>query len=584
MVLENNVSKKIKEWTSPPYDTNTISEIQSLVENNDTGELKDRFFRNLEFGTGGLRGIIGAGTNRMNHYTVGLATQGLANYILKNKKSGSVVIARDSRRMSPEFSRRTAEILAGNGITVYYFEDIMPTPLCSYAIRKLKASAGVVITASHNPPEYNGYKVYWDDGGQIVPPRDKEIITEVSLVTNIETIQEVPFDKAVTEGTIEIIKDTITKEYLADLKGFTNLPEGRESLKIVYTPIHGSGYSIIPQLFKNFGFSGIETVSAQVTPDGDFPTVESPNPEEPAAMAMALDNGRSINADLVLATDPDADRMGVAVKNGKGEFILLNGNQIGTLLEVYMLQRLRDADKLPSDGRILKTIVTTDLQQRVAESFNCRIDEVLTGFKWIADRMKSYDEEGNGTFIFGGEESYGYLGVPFVRDKDAVSSCYFIAEMAGWLAAQGKTVYDFLNEIYREHGLFIDSLKSLTLKGIEGVEKIGEIMNFFRQTPPVDINDRKIEIIKDYSSLILKKTGAGSEEAIDNLPASNVLQYDLEGGARITMRPSGTEPKIKFYFSLNKDNPGNDIEREQNELKRQLTELETALLELVDSI
>lgn len=581
---EKEIIQRAQVWARPPFNKETMGEVSTLLRENNIKELTERFYRSLEFGTGGLRGIIGAGTNRMNHYTVGLATQGLANYIKKETPGGHVVIARDSRRKSPEFSRRTAEVLAGNGIRVSYFNDVAPTPFCSYAIRKLGASAGVVITASHNPPEYNGYKVYWSDGGQIVPPRDAEIIDEVSRVTDITTIKSLPFEEGVANGMIKIIGDEITDAYMSDFKTFTSPPPGRESLKILYTPIHGSGYCIIPRLFEHFGFSSAEILSSQETPDGDFPTVSSPNPEEPAAMKLALDHARSTGADLVLATDPDADRMGVAVRGPDGDFLLLNGNQIGTLLEKSILQRRRENGDLPVDGRIVKTIVTTELQKKIAHSYNCHVDEVLTGFKWIADKMKDYDDTGEGSFIFGGEESYGYLGIPFVRDKDAVSSCYFFAEMAAWLADRGMSVYDFLLDIYREHGLFLESLVSLTLKGIEGVEKIRAIMNYFRTTPPESIRGKKITRACDFQSLEAKNFPAGSIEKITGLPASNVLQYELDGGGRITMRPSGTEPKIKFYFSLSSNDGKDNMEAAIKNLKEEIKELEQEILKMIEDV
>lgn len=584
MKFEQNIQDKINQWSAPPYDDASIDEIKELTAAEKEAELHDRFYRGLNFGTGGLRGIIGAGTNRMNIYTVGMATQGLANYILKNTREGSIVIVRDSRRMSLEFARRTAEVMAGNNIKVYFFDDIMPTPICSYAIRKLGASAGVVITASHNPPEYNGYKVYWDDGGQIVPPRDSDIIHEVSKVENISTIKAIDFEEGRKTGTIALTGDEIVKAYFNDLAPYASPVGDPSSLKIVFTPIHGSGYRIIPDLFKHYGFTSLTVVSGQEEPDGDFPTVASPNPEEPAALVMAIEEGKKTGASIVMATDPDADRMGVAVREADGSYRLINGNQIGTLLEAYILERRKEENRLPADGRIVKTIVTTDLQKRIADAYGCVAEEVLTGFKWIADRMKEYDTQNEGTFIFGGEESYGYLALPFVRDKDAVSSCYFFAEMALWLQNRGLTVISFLDDLYRTYGLFLDSLKSLTLKGVEGVEKIQSIMKFFREDPPAEIDGRKILLIRDFQSQSSLNPGTGDRNVMDTLPSSNVLQYDIEGGGRITMRPSGTEPKIKFYFSLHVDDPGEDLEQAKDGLSAQLKKLEITLLSMVENM
>jgi len=584
MKLEQNIQDKIKQWSAPPYDNASILEIEKLSAAQNEAELRDRFYRGLSFGTGGLRGVIGAGTNRMNIYTVGMATQGLANYMLKNSREGSIVIVRDSRHMSLEFARRTAEVMAGNNIKVHFFEDIMPTPICSYAIRKLGATAGVVITASHNPREYNGYKVYWEDGGQIVPPRDADIIHEVSQVEDISTIKAVDFDEGRKSGLIALAGDEITQAYFTELAPYTSPTADPSSLKIVFTPIHGSGYRIIPKLFKHFGFTSLVVVPGQEEPDGNFPTVASPNPEEPAALAMAIEEGKKTGASIVLATDPDADRMGVAVREADGSYRLINGNQIGTLLEAYILERQKEENALPADGCIIKTIVTTDLQKRIADAYGCRAEEVLTGFKWIADRMKEYDNQNKGTFIFGGEESYGYLALPFVRDKDAVSSCYFFAEMALWLQNRGSTVTAFLDELYLTHGLFLDSLKSLTLKGIDGLDKIQGIMKFFREDPPEEIDGRKILLIKDFQSQSSLVPATGERTVMDTLPSSNVLQYDIEGGGRVTMRPSGTEPKIKFYFSLHTDDVEDDLEQAKNKLSSQLEQLETALLTMVEKI
>ncbi len=552
--MDSTIQKRIDEWTRPPFDTDTIREIQILAEKKDVKELEDRFYRTLEFGTGGLRGVIGAGTNRINIYTVGMATQGLANYIKKTRSAGTgAVIARDSRRFSDIFAYETASILAANDIPVYLFDDIMPTPLASFAIRHLKAVAGVVITASHNPPEYNGYKVYWDDGGQITPPHDDLIIAEVNKVDSISKIKKIPFKEGISSGIIRLITNEITEAYVAELEKAALRPKGKSDVRIAYTPIHGTGYKIIPDILNHFGFTDVLVQKDQARPDGNFPTVKYPNPEEKETMELVTALARAENADIILATDPDADRMGVGFKGPDGEFILINGNQIGTMLEYYILSRSKENGTLPDNAAVIKTIVTTELQRKIAETFNCKIYDVLTGFKWIASKMKEFDDTGSATFMFGGEESYGYLPVQFVRDKDAVSSCYFFVEMADWLKSKNKTLYGFLDEIYGSHGLYLEDLVSLTLKGKEGTEKIRNLMDRFRKTPPAALSSIPVETMADMKSLVRKNLNTGASEEIRDLPASNVLQFFLSDGSKITMRPSGTEPKIKFYFSVRED-------------------------------
>ena len=549
--MEEVIKNRIDEWTRPPYDPDTISEVSNLIARDELSELEDRFYRTLEFGTGGLRGIMGAGTNRMNIYTVGMATQGLANYIMKTSSKGKgVVIARDSRRFSDVFSRETASILAGTGIPVYLFEDITPTPLASYAVRFLKAQSGVVITASHNPPEYNGYKVYWEDGGQIIPPHDARIIEEVGRIDSIAAIRKIPFERGVSSGIIKILRDEITAAYISDLERQSLRPRERSWITIAYTPLHGTGYAIIPRVLGHFGFEAVFAQKEQSVPDGDFPTVKYPNPEERDALKLVTELARTVNADILLATDPDADRMGVGFRGSDGEYVLINGNQIGTMLEYYLLSRSRENGTLPDNAAVVKTIVTTELQSRIADDFNCTIYDVLTGFKWIAAKMKEFEDTGRATFIFGGEESYGYLPVSFVRDKDAVSSCYFFAEMADWLKAKNRSLSEFLDEIYVRYGLYLEDLHSVTLKGIEGTEKIKAIMERFRKHPPAEFNRIPVETVADVGNLVRKNLKDGSEESITDLPRSDVLQFHLADGSSITLRPSGTEPKIKFYFSV----------------------------------
>ncbi|MBN1499601.1 MAG: phospho-sugar mutase [Spirochaetes bacterium] len=547
--MEAAVKNHINEWSNSPFDEKTISEIKTLVENNDEKELTDRFYRRLEFGTGGLRGILGAGINRMNIHTVGMATQGLANYI-NDKKLGvkGVVISYDSRNMSDVFSRDSAAILAANGIKTYLFNELTPTPLCSFAIRELGAVSGIMITASHNPPKYNGYKVFWDDGGQVVPPHDDAIIDEVNKIDKIDKIKRMSFDDAVSKGLVTVIKDEILEKYASALSAVKMNNSGSD-IKIAYTPLHGCGYRVIPEILKRFGFKNVFTEPEQSKPDGNFPTVVSPNPEEKSALELVIKLGKDKDADILLATDPDADRVGVGFKTKSGEYRLINGNQIGTMLEYYMLSRLKEQNKLPANAAIVKTIVTTELQREVAETFGCHCADVLTGFKWIAGEMKKYDENRDHTFIFGGEESFGYLPVNFVRDKDSVSTCYFFAEMTDWLYKQNRTLEDFLNEIYIKHHLYVEDLKSLTFEGKEGMEKIQQIMHEFRNNPPAKFNGVNVDHLDDIHLLKRTFVQTGKTENIKNLPSSDVLQFFLEDGTKITLRPSGTEPKIKFYFS-----------------------------------
>ena len=583
--MNESIKKRIDEWTRPPFDADTISEIKSLNAKNEEKELEDRFYTTLEFGTGGLRGLIGAGTNRMNIYTVGMATQGLANYIKKTPSKGrGIVIARDSRRFSDLFASETAAIMAGNGIPVYLFEDITPTPLASYAIRHLKAVSGVVVTASHNPPEYNGYKVYWDDGGQIIPPHDGRIIEEVQNVDSIKKIKKIPFEEGVSSGIITILRDEITAAYINDLEGVALRPKKTSAIKIAYTPLHGTGYKIVPRVLDHFGFKEVITQKEQSIPDANFSTVKYPNPEEKETMKMVVDLAQRENADIIMATDPDADRMGIGFRGAAGEYILINGNQIGTMLAYYLLSRYRDHGSLPKNAAIIKTIVTTELQREIAEGFGCKIYDVLTGFKWIAAKMKEFDESGKASFIFGGEESYGYLPVPFVRDKDAVSSCYFFAEMADWLKNKNMTLSEFLDEIYASYGLFLEDLYSLTLKGIEGTEKIRLIMDRFRETPPAEFSSIRVDRLADIGNLVIKNLSSGKEEKIEGIPASNVLQFFLADGSKITMRPSGTEPKIKFYFSVRESVSRETLSSAKSAISIKLEALKQDLLKKINAV
>lgn len=580
--MDEAIKNRIDEWSKPPFDEKTISEIKELVKNNNEKELYDRFYTTLDFGTGGLRGIIGAGTNRMNIYTVGMATQGLANYICsKKREEDGVVIARDSRNMSDTFAEESARILAGNGIRVFLFNDIAPTPFCSFAIRELNSVSGIVITASHNPPEYNGFKVYWDDGGQVTPPHDKEIISEVKKIKSVDQIKKIDYREGLDNGLIKIIGDDIRKSYLTKLENAALRQKKNSKIKIVYTPLHGTGYKIIPETLEHFGFKNFFNVEEQAKPDGNFPTVKYPNPEEKDALLLSLKRAREVDADIILATDPDADRMGVGFKDKVGDYLLINGNQIGTMLEYYLLKRLDEDGRLPANGTVIKTIVTTELQREIAKSFNCRIDDVLTGFKWIAQKMKQYDDSGKRAFIFGGEESYGYLPVNFVRDKDAISACYFFAEMADWLLDSGSTLYDFLNEIYLRYKLYLEDLHSLTLKGAEGMEKMKSIMGKFRLTPPGSFGGKRVIRIDDIKRLKSIDLLSGNEKRIEGLPESDVLQFFLDDGSKITMRPSGTEPKIKFYFSVREEVSEDNITEVSSKLKEKIEIFKKDLLNLM---
>ncbi|MCF8369293.1 MAG: phospho-sugar mutase [Bacteroidales bacterium] len=545
--IDTYIIERAKKWLEGNYDRETKEKVKALIDSQST-ELVDSFYRDLEFGTGGLRGIMGVGTNRMNKYTVGMATQGLANYMKKmfpDKDQISMAIAFDSRNNNTFFAGITADVMSANGIKVYVFEDLRPTPELSFAIRHLGCQAGVVITASHNPPEYNGYKAYWEDGGQLISPHDKNVIDEVNKITSIDHVK---FDR--NESLVETIGEAIDKVYLDNIRSLSLSPDviARQSeFKIVYTPIHGTGVELVPKGLKAFGFKNIYSVPEQDVIDGNFPTVKSPNPEEPAALNMAIEKAKAVGANLVMATDPDADRVGIAVLDDKGDFVLLNGNQTATLLLYYLLKEWKDSGKLTGREYIVKTIVTSEILKDIAIKNGVESLDVLTGFKYIAEQLRL--REGKKTFIGGGEESYGYLVGDFVRDKDAVISCCMIAETAAWAADQDKTLYELLPEIYVEFGFYKETLKSVVRKGKAGAEEIQQMMDDYRTAPPVYINSSKLITVKDYQLQIEKDIVNGTEKHID-LPKSNVLQFFLEDGSKISVRPSGTEPKIKFYFSV----------------------------------
>ncbi|MBN1187561.1 MAG: phospho-sugar mutase [Bacteroidales bacterium] len=568
--LQKTVKEKAHKWLNSNIDEETRKQITYMLEK-DEKELIEAFYQDLEFGTGGLRGIMGAGTNRVNIYTIGMATQGLCNYLLKQfaGKSISVAIAHDSRNNSRLYAETTAQICAANNIKAYLFDALRPTPELSFAIRHLCCQSGVVVTASHNPKEYNGYKVYWEDGGQIITPHDKNIIAEVQ---KIKSIDEIKFNG--DKSKIEIIGPEIDKAYLKELKALTLSPEIIHKfgdMKIVYTPIHGTGVKLVPMALKEYGFRNIINVPEQDIPDGNFPTVYSPNPEESAALNMAIEKAKKEDADLVMATDPDSDRVGIAVKNNKGDFVLVNGNQTASLLINYLLKKWKENGKLTGKEYIVKTIVTTDLLAKMADEYGVESFDVLTGFKYIADIIKQ--NYGKMKFIGGGEESYGYLAGEFVRDKDAVMSCAFIAETAAWAKSQNKSLLDILEEIYIEYGMYKEKLISIVKKGKSGQEEIKTMMDTYRNSPPESINKSDVVLIHDY--LKQKTMDQISHLRYDiNLPKSDVLQFILKDGSKISVRPSGTEPKIKFYFSVN----------EKVESKDQLAKVSALLDERIENI
>lgn len=546
--LEPSVRKKVNHWLEGNYDNETKTAIQSMLDGGQYTELTDAFYKDLEFGTGGLRGIMGPGSNRVNKYTLGMATQGLSNYLKKiyPDEQIKVAIAHDSRNNSDLFASLTADVFSANGFKVYFFEGLRPTPELSYAIRALGCHSGVMLTASHNPKEYNGYKAYGRDGGQLVAPHDKNVIAEVQ---QINTVDDIKFDRI--ESNVEKIGEAVDQQYLEELVKLSISKEAiqrQSDLKIVFSPIHGTGGVLVPRALEMFGFKNVTVVEEQAEPDGNFPTVVYPNPEEHEALTLALAKAKEIDADLVMATDPDADRVGIAVKNDTGEFVLLNGNQTGTLLIHYMLTAWEKAGKLTDKEYITKTIVTSYLIDKIAASKNVDCFNTLTGFKYIGEIMTQY--EGERQFIAGGEESYGYLVGEHARDKDAVVSCTMIAEMTAYYKDQGSSLYDALIDLYLEYGFYKEKLISITKKGKSGAEEIKALMEALRSTPPQTLGGGKVVTIKDYLSSESTDMASGDKTPID-LPSSNVLQFFTEDGSIISARPSGTEPKIKFYCSVN---------------------------------
>ncbi len=568
------------QWLENPYfDGATKEELKAIKD--DENEIKERFYMDLEFGTAGLRGIIGAGTNRMNIYVVRRATQGLANYIAKvDKKSQGVAIAYDSRHMSPEFAQEAALCLAANGIKAYIFETLRPTPELSFAVRHLGCVAGINVTASHNPPEYNGYKVYWEDGAQITPPHDTGIMGEVKAISDWNTVKTMDKEEAVKAGLFEVIGQAVDDAYMAELKKqiihMDAIQAEGKNLKIVYTPLHGTGNIPARRILKELGFENVYVVPEQELPDGDFPTVSYPNPEAAEAFELGLKLAREVDADIVLATDPDADRLGVRVKDRNGEYHDLTGNMSGCLLANYELsQRKAVNGSLPEDGALVKTIVTTNLADAIAKGYGVNLIEVLTGFKYIGQQILGFENSGKGTYLFGFEESYGCLIGTYARDKDAIVATMALCEAAAYYKTQGKTLWDAMIDMYEEFGYYKDAIQAVTMKGIEGLQKIQEIMTTLRQNPPAEFAGHKVTAVRDYKLDEITDLATG-EKKPTGLPNSNVLYYELTDDAWVCVRPSGTEPKVKFYYGV-KGTSLADADEKSDAMGK-------AVLEMVDSM
>lgn len=568
------------QWLENPYfDEATKEELKAIKD--DENEIKERFYMDLEFGTAGLRGIIGAGTNRMNIYVVRRATQGLANYIAKvDKKSQGVAIAYDSRHMSPEFAQEAALCLAANGIKAYIFETLRPTPELSFAVRHLGCVAGINVTASHNPPEYNGYKVYWEDGAQITPPHDTGIMGEVKAISDWNTVKTMDKEEAVKAGLFEVIGQAVDDAYMAELKKqiihMDAIQAEGKNLKIVYTPLHGTGNIPARRILKELGFENVYVVPEQELPDGDFPTVSYPNPEAAEAFELGLKLAREVDADIVLATDPDADRLGVRVKDRNGEYHDLTGNMSGCLLANYELsQRKAVNGSLPEDGALVKTIVTTNLADAIAKGYGVNLIEVLTGFKYIGQQILGFENSGKGTYLFGFEESYGCLIGTYARDKDAIVATMALCEAAAYYKTQGKTLWDAMIDMYEEFGYYKDAIQAVTMKGIEGLQKIQEIMTTLRQNPPEEFAGHKVTAVRDYKLDEITDLATG-EKKPTGLPNSNVLYYELTDDAWVCVRPSGTEPKVKFYYGV-KGTSLADADEKSDAMGK-------AVLEMVDSM
>ena len=568
MQLEQATQNTINTWLNGNYDAETKAEIQKLVDQEAATELTDAFYRDLEFGTGGLRGIMGAGSNRINKYTIGTATQGLSNYLLKKYpgEAISVAIAHDSRNNSDYFAKITADVFSANGIQVHFFRELRPTPELSFAIRTLGCKSGVMLTASHNPKEYNGYKAYWNDGSQLTPPHDRNVIIEVE---KIKTVDDVKFTGG--EQNIVLIGAEMDEAYMEMVKGLSIYPEiiaKQADLKIVYTPIHGTGITLVPQVLQRFGFSNVHVVEEQSKPDGNFPTVEYPNPEETETMSIGLKKAAEVDADILLGTDPDADRVGVGVKNSNGEWVLMNGNQTAVLAFAYMIEARKQKGIAKPNDMVVSTIVTTEMINEVAKQNGVACYNVLTGFKWIAEMIR--EKEGKENYIVGGEESFGLMIGDKIRDKDAVSAVALLCEMAAVEKDKGRSLYDKLIELYMQYGFYYESLISITKKGMNGAKEIAEMMEGYRSNPPQEINGSKVVRFMDYQLQQTTDLATGNTTQI-NLPKSNVLQFVLADGSKISARPSGTEPKIKFYFSVNtKLENKEEFDAKMNELKAKI--------------
>ena len=549
---QNDVLKKVTEraqsWLSEGYDADTQKEVRRMLEAEDKTELIEAFYKNLEFGTGGLRGIMGAGTNRMNRYTVSMATQGLSNYLLKAfpNEQIKVVIGHDCRNNSRFFAETAANVFSANGIKVYLFDALRPTPEVSFAIRYLGCKSGVMVTASHNPKEYNGYKAYWEDGAQMIAPHDTNTIDEVTRIASIADVKQ-----QANPALIQEIGADVDRAFIQAVKELSLSPEAiakHHDMPIVYTPIHGTGQRIVPRALREFGFDNIIGVPEQDHISGDFPTVVSPNPEEPAALALAIERANETNADLVLGSDPDGDRLGVAVRNKKGEMELITGNQICMLLSYYSIVRRKERGDLKPDDYIVKTIVTTELIRAIADDYKVTLHDTYTGFKWIADVIRK--NEGKHRYIGGGEESYGFLWEDFIRDKSSVSACCMFSELTAWAKDKGLSILELLDEIYLRYGYYADKGMNMVRKGREGAEEIKEMMRNFRENPPKELAGQTIVKILDYASLLSLDVASGKQSALEMPTTSNVLQYYTDGGIKLSIRPSGTEPKIKFYICV----------------------------------
>ncbi len=575
--LLENVIAKAQTWLNGNYNAETKAEIKRMLEADDKTELIESFYKDLEFGTGGLRGIMGVGSNRMNIYTVGAATQGLSNYLKRefaDLEQISVVVGHDCRNNSRLFAEISADIFSANGIKVYLFDSLRPTPEMSFAIRHLGCQSGIILTASHNPKEYNGYKAYWNDGAQMIAPHDMNVIAEVAKIKGPDDIK---FEG--NKSLIHIIGEDIDKVYLEQIKTIFLSPDSikrNADLKIVYTPIHGTGIKLIPRCLQEIGFKNVILVDEQCVVSGDFPTVVSPNPEEPAALDMAIKKAKEVDADIVMASDPDADRMGIAIKNDKGEWILVNGNQTDLMFTYYILRRRKELGILDKSDFMVKTIVTSELIKDVCNKFNIEMFDCYTGFKWIASVIR--EQEGKRKFIGGGEESYGYMPADFVRDKDAVASCALMAELTAWAKDNGKTLFELLQDIYVEFGFSKEKGVSIVKKGKEGADEIQQMMKKFRVNPPKEIAGSPVIVIKDYQFLQQNNLLTGDRTELDFPESSNVLQFFTEDGTKVSVRPSGTEPKIKFYIEVRaKMNSRSDYDEAEASVLRKIEAVRRSL-------